>query len=91
MAISEDLLKILVCPETKAPVRTAPEGLVASLNSLIERRSLKNRAGRAVEEKLDGGLLRTDGKILYPVRSDIPIMLIEEGIEVAQGQSDGPV
>jgi uncharacterized protein YbaR (Trm112 family) len=35
-----------------------------------------------VSEKLDGGLLRADRKILYPVREDIPVMLIEEGIPV---------
>jgi uncharacterized protein len=33
-----------------------------------------------VAENLDGGLLRADKKILYPVREDIPVMLIEEGI-----------
>ena len=33
-----------------------------------------------VADKLDGGLLRADKKILYPIREDIPVMLIEEGI-----------
>jgi uncharacterized protein len=43
---------------------------------------LKNKAGQSVKEPLDGGLLRADKKILYPIREDIPVMLIEEGIPV---------
>jgi len=35
-----------------------------------------------VSEKLDGGLIRADRKILYPIREDIPVMLIEEGIPI---------
>jgi uncharacterized protein YbaR (Trm112 family) len=31
-------------------------------------------------EPLDGGLIRGDRKMLYPIREDIPVMLIEEGI-----------
>jgi len=74
------LLEILCCPETKQDVSPAPESLVADLNNRIAEGKLLNRAGRAVQEKLDGGLLRADGKVLYPVREDIPVMLIEEAI-----------
>ncbi len=31
-------------------------------------------------EKIDGGLVREDGKCLYPIRGNIPIMLIDEAI-----------
>jgi uncharacterized protein YbaR (Trm112 family) len=33
-----------------------------------------------VTEQIEGGLLRADGKVLYPVRSHIPVMLIDEAI-----------
>ena len=36
----------------------------------------------AVSEPLDEGLIREDDKVLYPVREDIPIMLIDEAIEL---------
>ena len=36
--------------------------------------------GKKIEKALDGGLLRQDGKVLYPVRGGIPIMLIDEAI-----------
>ena len=40
----------------------------------------KTRGGAAVSEEVTEGLVREDGKYLYPVRDDIPIMLIDEAI-----------
>ncbi|MFO0985496.1 MAG: hypothetical protein U1E76_27815 [Planctomycetota bacterium] len=84
MAIDKEFLDLLACPETKQPVAEAPQELVQKLNKAIAERRLKNVQGKAVEEKLDGGLIREDQVVLYPVREDIPIMLIEEGIPLAQ-------
>jgi uncharacterized protein YbaR (Trm112 family) len=78
--LDKELLAILCCPETKQDVALAGEALIARLNDLIGKGQLKNKAGQPVNEKLDGGLIRADKKILYPVREDIPVMLIEEGI-----------
>lgn len=78
--IDQELLSILCCPETKQDVSLAGDDLIASLNARIQRGEIKNKAGQAVQEPLDGGLLRADKRILYPVREDIPVMLIEEGI-----------
>lgn len=80
MAIDQQLLDILACPETKEPVALADDALIAKLNAAIEAGTLKNRAGENVGEKIDGGLVRQDQKYLYPIRDDIPIMLIDEGI-----------
>jgi uncharacterized protein YbaR (Trm112 family) len=80
--IDGDLLAILCCPETKQDVSLASTTLIMTLNERIGKGELKNKGGQAVKEKLDGGLLRADRKILYPVREDIPVMLIEEGIPV---------
>ena len=82
MAIDEELLKILACPETKEPVELAPRELVDRVNSAIRAGTLENVGGSAVSEPMDAGLLRRDGEILYPIRNDIPVMLIEEGIPV---------
>ena len=82
MNIDNELLAILCCPETKQEVTRAEDRLIQLLNERIRKGDLKNKAGHAVSESLDGGLLRADKKILYPVREDIPIMLIEEGIPV---------
>ena len=75
-----ELLDILVCPETKQPLRLADEALLSRLNSAISAGSLENRAGAQVRVSLDAGLLRQDGELLYPIRDDIPIMLLDEAI-----------
>lgn len=78
--IDPQLLEILCCPETRQDVTVAPDSLIDALNDQVAEGKLVNRGGAAVREKLDGGLLRSDGKVLYPVREDIPVMLIEEAI-----------
>ncbi len=85
MAISKDLLDILACPETKQPLTLAEPPLVARLNARIQQGQLTNRRGLTVAEPLDGGLVRQDGQYLYPIREDIPIMLIDEAIPLAEG------
>jgi uncharacterized protein len=81
--ITPDLLKILCCPETHQEVRVAEPTVIEKLNAQIAAGALKNRGGQPVQEKLDGGLIRADGKMLYPVRRDIPVMLVDEGIPLA--------
>lgn len=78
--VDQELLAILCCPDTKQDVALADDALVARLNERIAKGDLKNKAGQPVTEKLDGGLIRADRKVLYPIREDIPVMLIEEGI-----------
>ncbi len=78
--ISQDLLAILCCPETKQDIRLLEPKLVEQLNRRIEKGELKTKAGQPVSEKIDGGLLRNDEVVVYPIRDQIPIMLIEEGI-----------
>ncbi|MGD1211113.1 MAG: Trm112 family protein [Candidatus Acidiferrales bacterium] len=51
MAVSQELLDILVCPLCKTPVKLTPD-----------------------QQGLKCGTCRR----VYPIRSDIPIMLIEE-------------
>ncbi len=43
-----------------------------------------NRGGNEVADPIEEGLVREDDKILYPVREDIPIMLIDEAIELGK-------
>ena len=78
--IEQNLLDILVCPETKQPLRVADDRVLAELNAAIEAGSVKNRGGGEVTSPISEALLREDGKALYPVRDDIPIMLIDESI-----------
>jgi uncharacterized protein YbaR (Trm112 family) len=68
--IDPELVKILCCPETR------------KLNQLLVAGKVRNQGGKAVTEEIEGGLLRADGNVLYPIRQNIPIMLVEEGIWV---------
>ena len=77
--VDDALLKILCCPETHQELRLADAALVESLNQKISAGQLKNRAGKPVTETLSGGLVRRDGKFLYPVRN-LPVMLVDEAI-----------
>lgn len=78
--VDQALLDILVCPESKQPVRLADDGLLARLARAIEAGGVRNRGGELVTGPVQEGLVREDGLFLYPVRDDIPIMLIDEAI-----------
>lgn len=78
--VDQELLDILVCPETKQPVRMADGATLSRLNAAITGGTVKNRGGAPVTQEVPEGLVREDGLLLYPVRDDIPIMLIDEGI-----------
>ena len=78
--VDQELLDMLCCPETKEDVSLAEAGVITEVNRRIEAGQLKNRGGEPVKEKMEAGLVRADRKYLYPIREDIPIMLIDEAI-----------
>jgi uncharacterized protein YbaR (Trm112 family) len=78
--VDKELLDILCCPETKQDVVLVEGDVIARINNRIKDGSLKNRGGDVIKEAIDAGLVREDKKYLYPIREDIPIMLIDEAI-----------
>ena len=78
--VDKELLDILCCPETKQDVTLVEGELIIKINGAIAKGTLKNRGGEIVKEAMDSGLMREDKKYLYPIREDIPIMLIDEAI-----------
>jgi len=82
MPVNPELLEILACPETKQPVALADAAILTRLNAEIDAGRLRNRGGDAVSTRIEEGLVREDGKILYVVDDGIPVMLIEESIEL---------
>ena len=81
--IDQELLDILACPENKTPVTLADQTLIDKINAAIESGTVKNRGDQKIEKKIDGGLVREDQAYLYPIEDDIPIMLIDEAIPLA--------
>ncbi|HUY32882.1 MAG TPA: Trm112 family protein [Pirellulales bacterium] len=78
--ISKELLEILVCPQNRTPLGLADTTLVAELNRSIAAGVVRNMAGDKVERPLDGGLVREDGTLLYPIIDGIPVLLVDEAI-----------
>ncbi len=72
----DELLEILVCPKSKAELELVPlpEALRASLRD-------KYREHFQDEEPVvEQGLLCKESALLYPIVSEIPIMLIDEAL-----------
>ena len=76
MAIDPDLLEILVCPQTKGDLELVdlPPELC---RQLVAKYQEHFREEQPVVEK---GLYSPDSKLVYPIVSDIPIMLVDEAL-----------
>jgi uncharacterized protein len=83
MPVSAELLEILVCPETKQPIAMAGADVLARINAEIDAGRLRNRGGESVKGRIAEGLVRQDGRVLYPIDDGIPVMLIDESIELS--------
>jgi uncharacterized protein YbaR (Trm112 family) len=82
MPIDNELLEILVCPESQQAVTLASAQILERLNSEIDAARLRNRGGDAVEKHIEEGLLREDGQVLYIIEDSIPVMLIDQSIKL---------
>jgi len=80
--ISPELLAILCCPESHQELELAPPELITKLNQDIATGKIQNVGGALLKEAIDGGLIRADRKVLYPIRRKIPVLLIDEGIQL---------
>lgn len=77
--IDKDLLKILACPETKKDLEPADDETVRKINAAIQDGRVRNKLQEKVGHPIDGGLFRVgDRSCLYPIRENIPILLVEE-------------
>ena len=76
MAIDSDLLEILVCPKTQSDLEVVelPETV---RRTVVERYREHFRDEEPVVEQ---GLLCAESELVYPIVSDIPIMLEEDAL-----------
>ena len=89
MTINADLLDILCCPATRLPLRVMPAEQVQTLNRRIEEGALVGRDGEKLTEPLSEALVTRDGKLAYPVRDGIPVLLEDSGIVLSQLEDAG--
>lgn len=79
MAVDPELLEILVCPKSKGKLELVelPE---AVRGALVEK---YREHFRDEEPEVREGLYCEESALVYPVVSDIPIMLIDEALPAA--------
>jgi uncharacterized protein YbaR (Trm112 family) len=65
--VDKELLEILCCPLTHQTLRIADEATLVRASA---------KASRLIAQ----GLVREDGKVIYPISDGIPLLVPEEGI-----------
>ena len=84
MPVDRKLLEILCCPVSKTPLTVLAQEKLDKLNSAISNGEALYVDGAKVKDPLSEGLITEDGKVIYPVQDDIPILLEEKGIGTTQ-------
>lgn len=84
VTIIERTLAILRCPNDRSSLTEADRTLVSQINALIAARRLKDCSGKVIDRPIGGGLIRAAGDLLYPIVDEIPVMLYDEAIPLAQ-------
>jgi uncharacterized protein YbaR (Trm112 family) len=76
MAVDPELLAILVCPKTKGPLQ------LISLKEETRRKLVEKyrEKFRGEEPVVEQGLYSSQADLVYPIVSDIPVMLVEEAL-----------
>lgn len=84
MAIDRRLLEILCCPVSRRPLRLLRQDQLQWLNAEIARGGVVDVQGRPLAQALGAGLITDDGKVVYRIEDDIPVLLPEDGIGTTQ-------
>jgi uncharacterized protein YbaR (Trm112 family) len=82
--ISDEFIEMTRCLHTGRPLHRADKTLCERLNQAIGAGHVQNRSGETVARAIDAGLVNEDGSLLYPVYDDIPQLLSDEAIPLAQ-------
>jgi len=78
------LLDILCCPVSRVPVKLLNKSQLDALNAAIEHGDIRTTTGTTITGKLKAGLIGVDGKVIYRIEDDIPVMLADEAIGTTQ-------
>ena len=82
--IDRRLLDILCCPVTKSPVRYLSAAELEALNRAIGQGAVKTEGGTPLTAAAAAGLITRDGRTIYRIEDDVPVMLADEAVATAQ-------
>jgi len=82
MAVDPELLAILVCPKTKGPLE------LIELKDEVRRKLVEKyrEKFRGEEPVVTQGLYSRQAELVYPIVSDIPVMLVEEALPASEAR-----
>lgn len=71
---------MLRCPETHQVLHLVSAAQLKRINTQISKGQLHNQQSTLVDEPIDGGLLRHDGLVVYPMRQGVYNLNLETHI-----------
>ena len=78
------LLDIICCPVTRSSLELLPVPELQTLNELIVAKRIKNREDAVVDASLAEALVTRSGKLIYPIRDGIPVLLEDQAMPLQQ-------
>jgi uncharacterized protein YbaR (Trm112 family) len=78
--IDPQFLALLRCPETGQALELASPEQLARVEAARAAGMLRDRMGKTVGERVVAGLVREDGNLLFPIREDIPVLLLDDAL-----------
>ena len=78
------MLDFICCPVTRSSLELLPERELAQLNEAIASKRIRNREDTLVDAPLSEALVTRSGKLIYPIRDGVPLLLEEEAMALQQ-------
>lgn len=82
--IEPKLVAVLRCPETGQRLEIAQKTLVQQVNAEIRSGRLRDHQDQKIDREIGDGLVTGDGARLYPIRDEIPTLIVDESIPLQQ-------